>query len=277
MRGSRLLATVFFLFTRLLAAQAPVAPPDLRVQMDQARAGLCVLFGVPDNACAAPVAVQIAATPEEAAPRWPGLPSYAAGAAEPAAGRLVVVLSRCGPYPFGDAGQTLKHELSHVLLPRALGFSPPRWFDEGLAMRVSAEWSLRDEWFAALALPSVAHGSWRLERVEADFAGGESDVRRSYALAKGFVRDLFKDDADLQAFLAEVRRDGSVDMAFRLRFGTSPDGAFRNWAKHLPWWGGWVVALSSPDILWLVVVVLFLMAAFAAWRRRRKKYQELED
>ena len=160
---------------------------------------------------------------------------------------MVVVLSRCGPYPFGDAPQTLQHELSHILLPRALGFAPPRWFDEGLAMRVSAEWGLRDEWFAALALPAVAHGSWHLDRVEADFAGGESEVRRSYALAKGFVRDLFRDDADLSAFLAEARRDGSVDIAFRLRFGTSPDGAFRNWAKHLPWWGAWVVALSSPE------------------------------
>jgi hypothetical protein len=235
------------------------------------------LYGVTDRACAAPIAVQIAATPEEAAPQWPGLPPYAAGAAEPAAQRLVVVLSRCGPYPFGDAGQTLKHELSHILLPRALGFAPPRWFDEGLAMRVSAEWGLRDEWFAALALPAVAHGSWHLDRVESDFAGGESEVRRSYALAKGFVRDLFKDDADLSAFLAEAQRDGSVDLAFRLRFGTSPDGAFRNWAKHLPWWGGWVVALSSPEVLWLVVLVLFLVAAFAAWRRRRKKYEELED
>ena len=277
MRGLSPFAALLLLFTHLVAAQAPAVPEDLRSQMDPSRARLCALYGVPDEACAAPIAVLIAATPGEAASQWPGFPPYAAGAAEPAAQRLVVVLSRCGPYPFGDARQTLQHELSHILLPRALGFAPPRWFDEGLAMRVSAEWGLRDEWFAALALPAVAHGSWHLDRVEADFAGGESDVRRSYALAKGFVRDLFKDDGDLSAFLAEARRDGSVDMAFRLRFGTNPDGAFRNWAKHLPWWGGWVVALSSPEILWLVVLALFLMAAFAAWRRRRKKYEELED
>lgn len=270
-------AALSVLLTTVLWGQAPSVAPDLMADVNRARGRLCALYGVSDQACAAPIAVQIAATPPEAASQWPGLPSYAAGAAEPAAGRLVVVLSRCGPYPFGDAGQTLTHELSHVLLRRALGFNPPRWFDEGLAMRVSAEWGLRDEWFAALALPAVAHGSWRLERVEADFAGGESDVRRSYALAKGFVRDLFRDDEDLQAFLAEVRRDGSVERAFQLRFGLRPDGAFQNWAKHLPWWGGWVVALSSPEVLWLVVVALFLTAAFAAWRRRRKKYEELED
>jgi len=271
------LAAVLFLFTRPLAAQTPAVPADLRAQMDQSRARLCALYGVTDQGCSAPIAVEVAATSQEAAPRWPGLPSYAAGAAEPAAGRLVVVLSRCGPYPFGDAGQTLKHELSHVLLLRALGFSPPRWFDEGLAMRVSAEWGLRDELFAALALPAVAHGSWRLQRVESDFAGGEGQVRRSYALAKGFVRDLFRGDADLSEFLAEARRHGSVERAFQLRFGTTPDGAFQNWAKHLPWWGEWVVALNSPEVLWLVVLVLFLMAAAAAWRRRRKKYQELDD
>jgi hypothetical protein len=277
MRGWAAIAAMLVLFTRLLAAQGAAVPADFPAQMDQSRARLCALYGVTAQACAAPISVQIAATPGEAASQWPNLPPYAAGAAEPRAQRLVVVLSRCGPYPFGDPGQTLKHELSHILLPRALGFAPPRWFDEGLAMRVSAEWGLRDEWFAALALPAVAHGSWRLERVESDFAGGESEVRRSYALAKGFVRDLFRDDADISAFLSEARRDGSVDTAFRLRFGTSPDGAFRNWAKHLPWWGAWVVALSSPEVLWLGVIALFLLAVAAAWRRRRKKYQELED
>lgn len=277
MRLPRILAAALMLVPLLPGGQGHPLPSDFQRELDRSRARLCALYGVTAQGCSAPIAVQVAATPQEAAPRWPGLPSYAAGAADPAAGRLVVVLSRCGPYPFGDAGQTLKHELSHVLLLRALGFSPPRWFDEGLAMRVSAEWGLRDELFAAMALPAVAHGSWRLQRVESDFAGGEGQVRRSYALAKGFVRDLFRGDADLSEFLAEARTHGSVERAFQLRFGTTPDGAFQNWAKHLPWWGEWVVALNSPEVLWLVVLVLFLMAAAAAWRRRRKKYQELDD
>ncbi len=219
----------------------------------------------------------MAENPNAIPPEWAGLPSYAAGAADPRAGRIIVVLSRCGSYPFGDAGQTLRHELSHVLLARGLGFVAPRWLDEGLAMRTAAEWGFSDELYSALALPAVAHGSWHLDRVDADFAGGEGQVRRSYALAKGFVRDLFKSDADLAEFIREARRDGSVDRAFRVRFGISPDAAFSHWAKNLPWWGEWVVALSNPNILWMGVAVLFLLAAFAAWRRRKRRYAELDD
>lgn len=275
---ARLGAILFLFIVGLgpMAKEIPV-PADLQMEVDRSRAGLCTLYHIERQACEAPIGVQLAATPEEAASAWPNLPSYAAGAANPEASRMVVILSRCGQYPYGDAVQTAKHELSHVLLRRSLGFAPPRWFDEGLAMRASAEWGFRDEWFAASALPAVARGSWRLDRVEADFAGGEGQVRRSYALAKGFVRDIFKSDWELLAFLEEARRDGSVEAAFRMRFGTSPDGAFKNWAKNLPWWGQWVVALSQPEMLWLWVLALFLLAAAAAWRRHRRKYRELDD
>jgi hypothetical protein len=263
------------LASAVLAQGAP--PPGTESELNAARAHQCWLYGVPEAACAAPIQVDVVPTPEALPTPWQGLPGFAAGAAQPAAGRFVVILSRCGPYPFGDAGQTLRHELSHVLLFRGLGFQAPRWFDEGLAMRASAEWGFRDEVFAALALPMVAHGSWRLDRVDADFSGGESEIRRSYALAKGFVRDLFHDDEDLRGFLEEARRERSLDRAFLYRFGTTPDGAFRAWAKHLPWWGEWVVALSGPEVLWLGVLALFLLAAFAGWRRRRKKYEALDD
>jgi hypothetical protein len=263
------------LASAVLAQGAP--PPSLENELNVARAHQCWLYGVPEAACAAPIQVDVVPAPEALPASWQGLPGFAAGAAQPSAGRFVVILSRCGPYPFGDAGQTLRHELSHVLLFRGLGFQAPRWFDEGLAMRASAEWGFRDEVFAALALPMVARGSWRLDRVDSDFSGGESEVRRSYALAKGFVRDLFHDDEDLRGFLDEARRERSLDRAFLYRFGTTPDGAFRGWAKHLPWWGEWVVALSGPEVLWLGVLVLFLLAAFAGWRRRRKKYEALDD
>lgn len=250
--------------------QEPGIPPDLRAAADEARGRLCALYDVPPGACAVPIAVRVAALPSDIPPEWSGLPTFAAGAADEPGGRILILLSRCGAYPFGDARQTLRHELSHVLLYRSLGFQPPRWLDEGLAMRAGDEWGLSDELYSALALPAVARGSWKLERVDSDFAGGEGSVRRSYALAKGFVRDLFKDDESVRAFVQEARRDRNVELAFIARFGMRPDAAFSAWAKNLPWWGEWLVFLTSPSSLWTVVLALFILAAFAAWRRRRR-------
>jgi hypothetical protein len=252
-------------------------PPELKDVANESRGRLCALYSVSPELCAAPISVQFAATTAQIPEEWRAVPVYAAGLASPPSSRILIVLSRCGPYPFGDPEQTLRHELSHVLLYRSLGFEPPRWLDEGLAMRAAGEWGFSDEVYAAMALPSVARGRWKLDRVEGDFAGGESDVRRSYALAKGFVRDLFKDDAGVTQFLLEARQDRSVKKAFVARFGVTPDAAFSAWARNLPWWGEWLVVLTSPSILWLAVTLLAVLAFLAAIRRRRIKYEQLPD
>jgi hypothetical protein len=271
------------LFAASLPMASPAVPPsglpaELESFLNAERQRLCRLYDVSPEACAAPIAVRVVATREDLGPEEaPFVPPYAAGVAQPARSWMAVILSRCGPYPFGDERQTLTHELSHVLLYRCLGFEPPRWFDEGLAMRVSGDWSGSDELWSALALPAVARGSWRLQRVETDFAGGEGQVRRSYALSKGFLRDLFRSDAGLTGFLREARRLRSVDAAFRLHFGETPERAFTVWAKDLPWWGEWIVFLTSPGTLWTAILLLFLLAVAVAVRRRRLKYEQLPD
>ncbi len=238
---------------------------------------LCALYAVPPVKCSEPIHIRVQALPEPLPPPWKSFPAYAAGAAQPARGAILIVLSRCGPYPFGDPEQTLRHELSHVLLYRSLGYEPPRWLDEGLAMRAGGSWSFSDDLYATLAMHSVASGTWPLSRVEKDFGQGESSVRRSYALAKGFVRDLFPNDASVRAFVLEARRDRSVRAAFVRRFGVTPERAFELWAQRRPWWGDWLVWLTSSTVLWIAVTVLFLLAVAAAIRRRRQKYEQLPD
>ena len=238
---------------------------------------LCDLYAIPDQYCNQPVYITVAPDAGRIPPEWAGFPSYAAAEARPSQSSILIVLSRCGSYPFGDVDQTLRHELSHVLLYRALGFHPPRWLDEGLAMRAAGEWGWQDRFFAAMALPAVARGDWKLSRVERDFSGGESSVRRSYALAKGFVLDTFKSNEDVTSFIIDARRYRSVDRAFMIRFGVTPERAFRSWAINLPWWGEWIYWFTSMNTLWIVITLLFLLAFVAAIRRKRKKYLALPD
>ena len=254
-------------------------PERLEKEAADATSRLCALYAIPPPICAHPVDINVVANPSEAPAPWRTLPSYAAGAAQPYAGRIIIILSHTGSYPFGDEAQTLRHELSHVLLYRSLGYAPPRWLDEGLAMRAAGEWGWSDEWYAALALPRVASGRWSLFKVDQDFAGGESAVRGSYALARGFVRDLFPDDASVQGFVLSARQAGSVDAAFRQRFGVSANQAFSEWAKHLPWWAELLAMFTGPGALWGVVTALFLLAVLMAFRRRlrwRRRWAEEE-
>ena len=235
-------------------------------------------YSLPQQLAGIPVDVEIYPKgSQELRSAWPGLPAYAAGAADPAMGRIVLVEGATGRYPFGDLQQTLRHELSHVVLYRALGFQPPRWFDEGLAMRAGAEWCLPDEGYLALALYRVSTGSLTLSDIESDFREGESEVRRSYALARAFVADLFRSDADVAEFVLRARAMGSVDTAFVGRFGITPGEAFKRWAKDLPWWGEWLIFIGSPALLWSLIALLFFAAVVASVRRRRRVYEQLPD
>ncbi len=261
------------------AVSAPATPPEqLGAAAREAASRLCALYSLAPADCQKPIDIAVVNRASEAPAYW-SLPSYAAGAANAEAGRIIIISSRTGSYPYGDEVQTLRHELSHVLLYRSLGYSPPRWLDEGLAMRAAGEWGFSDDWYSALALPRVAAGRWSLDKVDKDFAGGEGAVRGSYALARGFVRDLFPNDESVTSFVLAARGAGSVEAAFRQRFGVSAQAAFSEWAKRLPWWAELLAMFTGPGALWGAVTALFLLAVLAAFRRRlrwRRHWEEEE-
>jgi len=252
-------------------------PPDLeRIRVD-ALDRLGRLYAVPVGRHLLPLEIAVAGSDGSPPPGWEGLPSYAAGAAQPRTGRIVLFPHKMGRYPFGDPAQTLRHELSHVMLYRSLGFRAPRWLDEGLAMRAASEWKGKDDLFVSLALFNAARGEYTLHDLEAEFAQGETRVRRAYALAKAFTRDLFETDAQVTSFLKDARAFRSTDAAFVKRFGVAPETAFRHWARDLPWWGEWFVWLGNPGTIWTAVIFLFIAAFFFSLRRRRRIYEELPD
>jgi hypothetical protein len=272
-------ASIYLALTLLATTPVSAAlPPELEAARLAETARLAALYSIPSAVANGPMeATLFEGPPQSTPPGWIGLPPFAAGAAQPRLGRLVVHAGRTGRYPFGDTAQTLRHELSHLLLFRSLGFEPPRWLDEGLAMRAGAEWGPTDSGYLAIAIFQVSRGALTLEGLERDFSGGETATRRSYALARGFVRDLFRSDADVRAFVLEARREGNAEGAFVDRFGVSPGSAFRTWARDLPWWGEWLVTLGSPGLLWGAMALLFLAAVWASVRRRRKVYEQLPD
>ncbi len=266
-----------------LALSLPVwAESDLPAGLEEVRVEtvdrLGRLYAVPVREQLRPIEIHVQGAGNSALPEeWRGMPPWAAAAAKSASGKIILFPGRTGRYPFGDLPQTLRHELSHVLLYRSLGFHPPRWLDEGLAMRAAGEWKTSDDMFSAIALLGVARGRFSIQRLEEDFRSGESKVRRSYALARAFVRDTFPDDTDLTRFLVESRRLGSVEKAFMRRFRATPQQAFQAWARNLPWWGEWMIWIGSPSTLWFLVVALFIVAAFLSYRRRKRIYEELPD
>jgi hypothetical protein len=211
--------------------------------------------------------------------KLPPLPEYVAGVAFPERGEIFIFRSQLGSYPFGSLEQVYAHEISHIYLYRAAGYRMPRWFDEGVAMRVSGEWGGKDDFYLALALPRIAYREFDLVALENDFGGTEGASRSSYAVSRAFVRDIFRSQGEMRQFVVLLREKGSFNEAFTLYFKAPPEILFERWAKKLPWWGPMFSILASTSSIWYMVVFLFLLASLVTFRRRkawRKKWEEEE-
>ncbi len=238
---------------------------------------IAAFYGLPPGQ---PVTIREYRSHADLPAEFSSIPQFAAGAADPETGEIFLFTSMTGSYPFGSMEQVYAHELSHIYLYRAAGFSVPRWFDEGVAMHLAGEWGGRDDFYLALALPGIARGNFSISNLEADFSRGESANRRSYAVSRAFVRDIFSYRGDLREFIALLREKGSFRSAFLGYFNMTPEAMFERWAKKLPWWGPLYSMISSASSIWFFVVLLFLAASLVTLVKRRrwkKKWEEEEE
>jgi len=259
-------------FAALFAASLIASPAPLPLHLEEFRkssvAELSSLYALSPDAATRPFDIEFVASRPPVIPgSWRMLPRFAAGGALPHENRLVVVEARTGEFPFGNAAQTLRHEISHLLLFRSIGSRAPRWFDEGLALRASGEWE-GDRSILSLFFGRAARIS--LPRIESDFSAGETEARRSYDLARGFVEFLFPESPGLTAFLLQVRERDSFDEAFARRFGTSPEKKFDQWIHGKPILVRLLLTVGSEGTIFFVAALLIPIAAWIVRKRRRQ-------
>jgi hypothetical protein len=143
-------------------------------------------------------------------PPW-HLPSWAAGAAEPAARRIVVGVTVDGAVQ--DRRRTLRHELAHVVAAEIAGEGRlPRWLDEGIARVVAGEHGIGD--LAVLSRAHVAGRALPLPALARGFPPGAADAALAYATA-GRAVALLEGRADraLPRVLARIAAGATVDDA----------------------------------------------------------------
>ena len=216
-----------------------------------------------------PVRVVLAAEDSAAAD---GVPSWVSGYAYGARGRVVLLPQRTPSYPDGSLEELLLHELTHVMVARAAAGQPvPRWFNEGLAMMAGGPWSLGDRTRLTVELVRKSERPWT--EVEAMFGGEPAEVRRAYALAGAFVRDIVLEYGRPapRRILAAVARGRSFPDAFQEVTGVTLAAASDSFWRRHSFWYRWLPLLGSSYVLWLLIVAL----AMAAWWRKRRRVAAL--
>ena len=201
---------------------------------------------------------------------------WASGLAYPES-HIVIILGREGTSSAGDQGLVIRHELAHVALHDYLGFSPPRWFDEGYASFATGAERRGDLLTGHLAL--LLSGVPRLATLDTDLVASGDQAEFGYAMARRAVADLSALDPEhgLSLLLTYLRAEGSMDVAVRRAYGESLDDFERHWQRSTRRRYGLLAAVSDVGFIGIVSLVILMPLAVARRRRKRARLEEMRQ
>lgn len=187
------------------------------------------------------------------------VPGWGAGVALP--GARVIVLRADLP----DVTTTLRHELAHLVLHRAIRTRVPLWFDEGYATVASGGWDLSER--LELHLSVALGGVPELRDLDGALRGTEPAADRAYGLAAAAVLGLARriPGGDLGPLLTQLAAGQPFDSAVHLVTGRTLSQFEYDWRRD--------TRRQFGGVTWVAGVGLWLFLTFGvvmAWGLHRR-------
>jgi Peptidase MA superfamily len=202
-----------------------------------------------------------------------GFPDWGAAAAIPL--RRMIILKSPDIAPSGKSLEELMaHEYAHLAVADRCGlYSPPRWFDEGMAMFVSSEWSWEDN--LAMSKAAVFGDFIPLAEIDNVNRFGESRAHvayaQSYRAVEYMVGQYGKDG--LRLFLQTVALGQSADSALVVAVGSTQAGFQSELFDQLHVSYNITTLFMDTIWLWLFLAALVIIG-FVLQRFRRRRYEK---
>ena len=167
-----------------------------------------------------------------------------------------------------DVARTLRHELAHLALHRAVRVRVPLWFDEGYAGYAAGEWERLGSLELNLAL--VRGRVPDLRTLDGALRGSASTADAAYGLAVSAVSELARRNptGTLDPLLGGLKAGEDFDQAVLRTTGLTVPRFEEQWQQTIRKrynLGAWVVAGGG----WLILAVV--VAGLARVRRRRDR------
>jgi hypothetical protein len=201
--------------------------------------------------------------PEDAPP-----PGYASGVAYH--GRHLILLTMMSPKgpEAVDLDETLRHELAHVALEDAVGGKHvPVWFNEGLAIWLSAEapWARTQ----ILAQATMQDRLIPLSDLDRSMPPNPFEVNIAYAESADFTAYLLRKSDRLRftSMIDRVREGQTFDQAVKEAYNADLRKLELEWHHKLERNYSVVPILLGGSLIWVGVMGLVIVA----WAKRRKR------
>lgn len=205
------------------------------------------------------------------------LPKWSAGATTYPSGRIVLKSPSLGRTSIWDYDATLQHEVAHVIIGQHINPNRlPRWLNEGLAMSVANQHSIRDMY--TLAQAAIRDALIPLDQIEGMLGFHSQKASLAYIQsydAVQFIRQEFPPNTLPRVFdFMQENPELSWARAFEEIAGVSQFYFEWHWRKQVKGNYNWLTVLSSDTVFWLIFPALALLAYLAVrWRNRRKMQQ----
>ncbi|MDD3731935.1 MAG: peptidase MA family metallohydrolase [candidate division Zixibacteria bacterium] len=203
-------------------------------------------------------------------------PDWGAAAALPA--RQMIVIKSPDQFNLGrPLEELLTHEYAHLALHNRTGVNiPPRWFDEGLAMVVSREWSWSDN--LALSRAAVFGRLLTLEEIELLNRFNSSKAHLAYAQSYLAVKYFFEayDRTAVNIFLDNIARGFSVDSALLASTGSNYKGFQDEFNIYLTRRFNVASLFMDTIYLWIFLALVVIVGAILKFRKRKEYYKKWE-
>jgi len=174
--------------------------------------------------------------------------------------------------------ELLAHEYAHLVVAQKTGFhEAPRWFDEGLAMFVSMEWS----WSDNLAMSKAAVFGQFIDLGEIEmvnrFSAGKAHV--AYAQSYLMVEYLFDNygPEPIRRFLEGIAAGMSHDQALELATGSNLAEFESDIKIYLHNHFNVLTLFMDTIYFWLALAVIVIIAGISRIRKRRRYYEKWDQ
>jgi hypothetical protein len=203
-------------------------------------------------------------------------PDYATGVAYSHWGVILLTMSAPQTWEPPDLEVVLVHELSHVVLHRAVrGHDVPRWFNEGVAIHQSEVRLLPR--MESLLRAAAQRSMLRLSELDARFPNRPHEVNVAYAQSAdvvGFLRRTNNDERRFHRLIQSLRDGETFDTALAIGYGWTRMGLEREWRDSLRTRYRILPALFAGSTIWVAAAILVV---FAYRRRRRYHHMKLQQ
>lgn len=170
-----------------------------------------------------------------------------------------------------DLKVVLRHELVHIFMHRIAPGGVPTWFNEGVAIYMSGEWGLRDNFDLSIAV--ISGKLIPLNEMRGEYPSQESRVNLFYLesysavafLAAHLGKDRFMD------FFHRLLTSGSFESALYQHTGMTLENFEMSWK-------GWLKSSYHPLSLFgrtEFLFIIFMLIMVMAYLLRRRKYKKI--